>query len=172
MLALQDTSRLGAVWDIFLASYVRWNRSRGYSPAELLAWFGWLVEHRRTELERTGRRAPDTAWRWDSHPPIGERVATIERETAPSVEPDPRPGAVLVADLNVMATALRIAGFDEHVQRVAQSEAERDADRLYHAAASVAGTRRRELGSVLDLLTDGRRIELRQALAPPSTWRT
>jgi Zn-dependent protease with chaperone function len=171
VLALRDTSRLRSVWEVFLSSYVGWNQTRGYTPTELLAWFAWLVEHRPTELDRVERewagRVPDTVPRWDSHPPIDERVAMIERETGRSAVLDARPGEVLVADLDTMAAALWTTGFDRHVEGVAQEDAERDADRLYHAAARVAGTRRRELGSVLDLLADGRGMELRRALAPP-----
>lgn len=167
MLALQDLICLDKAWDVFLGGYARWNRSQGYTPAEILGWFGRLVEHGPAELERAGERRPRPAPPWRTHPPIAERVEMMARETDPSVVPDPRPGAVLVADLGTMTAALQTAGFDEHMQRVAQEETERDADRLYEAAATVVGDGRSGLWRVLDLLADGRRGELRQALAPP-----
>jgi hypothetical protein len=34
VLALRDTPRLSSAWDVFLASYVRWNPSRGYTAAK------------------------------------------------------------------------------------------------------------------------------------------
>lgn len=164
--ALRDTPRLCSDWEVFLVSYVRWNRGKGYTPTELLGWFGWLVEQRPAELERAGRAPAPAAW-WDSHPPIDERMAMIGRDSQPSVEPDPRPGTSLVSDLDTVADALRTTEFDRYVERLAQDEAERDAERLYHAAASIAGTRRRGLGGVLDALESGQRDRLRWALALP-----
>lgn len=166
MLAFQDLIRLDKAWDGFLGGYVRWTRTRGYTPVVILARFGRLVERGAAELEQAGKLRPRPAPPFRTHPPIAERVAMMAREADPSVVPDPRRGAVLVAGLDTMA-ALQTTRFDEHMQRVAQEEAERDADRLYKAAATVAGDGRSGLWRVLDLLAEGRRSELRQALAPP-----
>ena len=167
VLALRDLPGVGSAWDTFLAAYAQWNRDRTYDPGELLTWFGWLVHHRRAELDRA-EPARDRKPRWDSHPPIGERVALIEREPGASAAFDARPGAVLVADLDTMAAVLRTADFDRTAERVAQEQAERDAERLYHAAAGVGGARRGALGGMLDLLAEGDQIRLRSALPPPN----
>jgi Zn-dependent protease with chaperone function len=162
VLALRDTPRVALAWEVFLASYVKWNRDEGYTPAELLAWFIWLIENRRDEVDRAGRKraGPSSSSRWDSHPSTNERIAAIKTGPGTPGPLDPASSEALVGDLDLLVDALRTDGFTAHLEEVAQQEAERDADWLYDTAAKVVGFRKRGLGSVLGLLADGRRTDL------------
>src|SRR5690606_25630591 len=128
--------------------------------------------------------APDQRSRWDSHPPIAERVALLEREPAGPVGDD-RPATVFVGDLDGAIAELdaKLFGFGgrtrvpypTYTAAAMQWQLQRHADALYRAAARLPGSAGANLGSVLGLLGAGRLDELRRAvltaaqLADPAT---
>lgn len=173
--ALGDMPWLSTAWEAYLDDYVGWIGD-GYTAAEVLAYFGKLVEWRAPELDRVPERvAAAKPPRWAStHPPVKERLALIDREPDRSVMDDPRPAWVLVDDLELRSTGLQTTAFDDHLAVVAQEEARLAAKQLYHAAARVsyAGRKRGGIGTVLDLLAAGRTGDLTAALnrAVPDPW--
>jgi Zn-dependent protease with chaperone function len=54
--ALRETPSLDDGWHTYLATYVRWARSTGYTPAEFLAWYGWFMEHEWPGMRRGNLR--------------------------------------------------------------------------------------------------------------------
>jgi len=164
--ALGDLPRVSTAWEAYLDGYVGWGDHR-YTAAEVLAYFGKVVEWRAPQLDRVPERvAAVKPSRWDSHPPVKARLALVDREPDPPATEDPRPVWVLVDDLELRSTGLRTPDFDEHLAIVAQEEARIAARPLYYAAARVscAGNRRGGVGTVLDLLAAGRTDELTAAL--------
>jgi Zn-dependent protease with chaperone function len=130
--ALRDAPRIILNWEAFLASYVKWNRGEGYTPAQLLAWFDWLIEHRRADLDRAGQKRARPE-RWDSHPPTRERIKAIKNLPGTPGALDPPSNDPLVGDLDLLAAALPTTGFAEHLDHLAQQEAERLATRIWLA---------------------------------------
>jgi Zn-dependent protease with chaperone function len=155
--ALRDTERLVAAWDGYLRQYLRWTSRTGYPPAAVLAYFGAVVDD--PVLVPDPVRPPHRS-RWDSHPPLAQRLALVEAAPDRPVPADPRPAWVLLDDLELRAAALRTATFDESVVRIAQEDALCIAAAVRYAAGRVAGDRAPGLGTVLDLLEDGRAGEL------------
>ncbi len=173
-LALREMHRLNVAWESYLDGYVSWAKRIEYAPSEVLGHFRSLVEQRSHHLRRVPARvAREKPSPWDPHPPIEERIALVDCAVDVPVAADLRPGLVLIDDVGTLSAALQSAEFDEHVEAIAHEDARRDAEALYYAATKVAGTRRAGLGTVLDLLADGRagavRPELRRAAQSEGT---
>jgi hypothetical protein len=117
--ALRELPGLDDAWHTYLASYVRWARSAGYPPSEVVAWFGWFLDHHWPAIAHRNRR-PRPSLPWDTHPPIRSRLAIIEQEPEfpwASTAGD----AALTPDPAVLASALVTDEFDEQsrLRRVA-----------------------------------------------------
>jgi Zn-dependent protease with chaperone function len=155
--ALRELPRLATAWDAYVDGYVGWIQQRGYLPEEFLAYFHALVQQRSPQLERVPAwLAPPPQSPWDSHPPLDERIALLERVADCPVEVDQRSGLALVNDLDVRSATLCTSAFDEYVATIAHKEAHHAAKALYYRAGRLAGTRSAGLGTVLDLLAQGR----------------
>jgi Zn-dependent protease with chaperone function len=159
--ALRDTGRLVAAWDGYLRQYLRWTSRIGYPPAAVLAYFGAVVDD--PVLVPDPVRPPPRS-RWDSHPALAQRLALIEAAPDRPVPADPRPAWVLLDNLELRAAALRTATFDASVAQITQEDAQHTAAAVRYAAGRVAGDRTPGLGTVLDLLADGRAGDLAVAL--------
>lgn len=183
--ALRELPGLSAAWEFYLDNYVGWGLDSGYAPVGVLAHFPDLLAGRANELAAIrAKGAPDQRSRWDSHPPIAERVALLEREPAGPVGDD-RPATVFVGDLDGAIAELdaKLFGFGgrtrvpypTYTAAAMQWQLQRHADALYRAAARLPGSAGANLGSVLGLLGAGRLDELRRAvltaaqLADPAT---
>lgn len=160
--ALRDTIRASAAWERALAGYARLARTDGATPRGVLDYFAALLDERSApppgEPDLPGWLA-----KFDLHPPLQERLAAIallgHADRGPAV--DRRPAAALVP---WPAEPLRSSDFDEQAERVARSVAAMDAAALYAAARRLPCVLRHGLGSVLDLLGEGRAGELQTAL--------
>jgi Zn-dependent protease with chaperone function len=148
--ALRETPSLDGAWHTYLASYVRWARSTGYTPAEFLAWYGWFMEHKWPGMQR-GNLRPRLSTRWDSHPSVEARLSILE--SAPDAPDAPDPGGpdgiVLAPDTAVSEAALVSDEFNRYAERLAHEEAELDAKALYRVAGR---TTVRGLADVLNVL--------------------
>jgi Zn-dependent protease with chaperone function len=157
---------LAADWEVCLSRYADRARYQGAGPAEILSSFvSFVADPGEREWFRQ-RLAPPP--QWDTHPPTSARLVAIRGEPEPPVVADERPGRVLVADPEAMPAVLRTEEFDRHAERLVQLQAERWAENLHHAAASVLSRRWAYLGDVLDLLADGRAADLGSALRIPA----
>lgn len=177
--ALRELPVLAAAWEFYLETYVGTGRDSGYAPVDVLAHFPTLLAARADEL--AGLRAqgvPEHRSPWDSHPPLAERIALIEREPAGPAMGDGRPARVLLRDLGAAASALEDAVLDvgdrtrlpfpDYTAAAMQWQTQQGADVLYRAVARLPGSGEPHLGLVLDLLAAGRGDELRRLLLRPA----
>jgi Zn-dependent protease with chaperone function len=176
---LRDLPALAAAWAFYLDNYVAWGLDAGVAPSDVLASFPRLLSARAGELARIrAEGGPERGSRWDSHPPIAQRLALIAAESGPPVGGDRRPASVLVDDFEAATEQLESETFDlgsrsrlpfeQYTAAAAQAMLQREADVLYRAADRVAGTHGAGLYTVLDLVESGRAGELRRALLPPA----
>jgi Zn-dependent protease with chaperone function len=181
--ALRELPVVDTAWSFYLAHYLEDAWESGYAPTAhgFFGGFGQMVTARAEELATLRADAPPAEQsRWDSHPSIAVRVAAMDRMPDPAPARDTRPASVLVPGFDALATQLaaRVVDVESRTQldweqltatSLAQSR-QRSADVVYRAAARVAGRERGNLGTVLDLVADGRRGALEKALglAPES----
>ncbi len=176
--ALDALPRLVAAWDAAMEGCVDLTRDQATTPAEMLAAFDSFVASDVSPVLRwtwTSGTATDEAptSRWDSHPPLAERLRLItaiaSQEPRPAWPDDLRPATALVADDGAVLAMLNSEEFTGKLALIAQGVAEKSAEKLYAAAAEVAGIRRRGLGSVLDILECGGGDALALAVTPTAS---
>lgn len=175
--ALRSLRPLGAAWDFYLGNYVAWGWEFGYAPAAITGSFADLLTAREDELRELAGEAPqEKRSRWDSHPPVAERIRAIER--TPATEDidaaDPRPATVLVPDLaercaHLDTLTFRLSGqevlpFAAYTATASVARHQHDADVLYRTASRLSNVDGAGLAAVLDLLAAGRLPELATAL--------
>jgi Zn-dependent protease with chaperone function len=172
--ALRELPALAAAWGFYLENYVGWGLDSGTAPRDVLGNFPHLLVARSAKLARIRTDGmPDRRSRFDSHPPIAERVALLERQPDHGVPVDDRPGWSLLPDPVGAAAALEAevidfggrtrVPFPDYTVAGMQYAAHRAADVLYRAAGRLFGATS-TLGGVLDLLDAGRAEELSRGL--------
>ncbi|MBF0687422.1 MAG: M48 family metallopeptidase [Cellulomonas sp.] len=175
--ALREVPVLDAAWDFYLERYVMVGWEVGLAPTSDAFYGGFrhLLAARAQELsDMRDVPRPEHASRWDSHPPIGERIVTMDRLPDVPHTPDPRPATVLVPRLDVLATHLadevlvvedrRRLPWEELIAPAVAAAQQRHADSVHRAAARLAGVQRATLGTVLDLVAQGRGDDLAREL--------
>jgi len=175
--ALREVPVLDAAWDFYLERYVMVGWEVGLAPTSDAFYGGFrhLLAARAQELsDMRDVPRPEHASRWDSHPPIGERVVTMDRLPDVPHTPDPRPATVLVPRLDVLATHLadevlavedrRRLPWEELIAPAVAAAQQRHADSVHRVAARLAGVQRATLGTVLDLVAQGRVDDLAREL--------
>lgn len=179
MAALRELPGLTAAWSFYLDSYVAWGLDSGYAPAGVLANFPSLLAARADELARIRVGGPPGhRSAWDTHPPIADRIALIEREPDAPVAGHDRPAGELLPDLDAATAELEAAVFDfgdrtrvpyrDYTAAATQWHVQREADVLYRAAARLLGSGEANLGGVLWLLAGGRADQLKQVVLRPA----
>ncbi|WP_433533249.1 M48 family metalloprotease [Micromonospora sp. CA-263727] len=174
--ALRRVHALGHAWTGFLTMFVRPIQRLGFVPEDLFGTFAAmvddpLVQERLAEL----RKHPiETNRSWlDSHPPLARRLAIIETQPAGDPIPvDEKPlladrAAVLRVQDRVFAQARsRPTGLPQATwaDTAAEAFAVELASQLLEAARGVAVSARPTLGTVLDLLEQGKQAELARRL--------
>ncbi|NUT91857.1 MAG: M48 family metalloprotease, partial [Saccharothrix sp.] len=163
--ALRAVPFVRAAWTAFLEQRLRPAGSAGLLPRDVLAGFTrwWAVERPDVEPE------PLVAGRFDSHPPLAERIAAIEASAvaAPAghgsaTAIDLLDDASRVVDSSLSAVLTDEFGFKTPVECVdldhllARAHLVAASSRLLTAARRVAGGGEATLGTVLDLLDRGR----------------
>ncbi|HLL69582.1 MAG TPA: M48 family metalloprotease [Micromonosporaceae bacterium] len=176
--ALRELPVLDAAWGFYLSRYVGPGWERGLAPDDVLGGFRRLLHGRSDQLAKLRAEAPDEeASRWDSHPPIGDRIAAIERQPDPGVVADNRPATALIAGFEELVARLeaealnregkQVLGWDEFTAAAVMAAGVQPvADALFRAAARLTGRDQGDLGMVLDVIAAGRAGELARTLAP------
>ncbi|MBL0888216.1 M48 family metallopeptidase [Myceligenerans indicum] len=179
--ALRELPVLDAAWSFYTANYISMGWEDGLAPApeEFFTGFGRLLAGRGDELAAIrGEAAPAEKSKWDSHPPIAERIAAMDRipDSGSGTVPDERPAAALIPDFAartaaVADTTVAYAGkerlsWSELVHRGGAAANQRTADTVYRAAARLTGRETATLSSLLELAQAGRLGELVQQVAP------
>ncbi|MET7667068.1 M48 family metallopeptidase [Micromonospora luteifusca] len=165
--ALRTLPALGAAWGFFMRRYVEPGWSAELVPDDLFGGFGQLLQARRDEITELRESSPDREPSpWDTHPPIGVRVAAMAALPAGTVGPDERPAALLLSDIATAGRQLQGIVVD-HGRRQALPWAQftaasvaagvqQQADGIYRAAGRFTGVSKPGLTTVLDLVSSGR----------------
>ncbi|WP_067183294.1 M48 family metallopeptidase [Microtetraspora niveoalba] len=180
--ALHEVRVLDAAWHFFLEQYVELGWESGFAPDDLFAGFGALVAGRRGELNALRASTPEEKGsRWDTHPPLNERIAAIRALPRTPVTPDGRPAAVLVPDLAEAGRALQgevvetgertVLPWPEFIVAALDADLQRDADAVFRTVARAAGRPVAGLADVFDLIAAGRLLEIAQPFFPTATRR-
>jgi Zn-dependent protease with chaperone function len=167
---LRETPALGAAWALFMNHYATAGWRAGFLPERVGEGFRAFlaVPQHQTELERIRRDPPgEPDSPYDSHPPVAERVAAIERADSTSwPTPAGRPATALVHDpdtafemvlRNSIAapdTGLTRVGWPELMHLAARAAAVESSYPLLDSAARLTA-RGGCLGAVLDALDHG-----------------
>ncbi|MEU0152753.1 M48 family metallopeptidase [Micromonospora fulviviridis] len=165
--ALRTLPALDAAWAFYMRRYVEPGWTAGLAPDDLFGGFAMLLQARRDEIDELRENAPEREpSRWDTHPPIGVRVAAMTATPAAVVAPDDRPAWTLLADvagagrqlqgLVVEHGSRRLLPWAEFVAESVAATVQRQADGIYRAAGRFTGTSTPGLPTLLDLVRAGR----------------
>ena len=180
--ALREIRVLAAAWEFFLDQYVRLGWESGYAPADLFAGFGALVEARRDELEELRAREPDDSGsRWDTHPPLSERLAALAAAPRTAAPLDTRPAAMMLANIAEAGRALQQVAIDseertlltwpELTATALAEQLQRDADAILRMIARTTGKPAVGLADVIDAIAAGQLTTIAQPFFPTATRR-
>lgn len=181
--ALRELHVIDAAWDFYFSRYVGPAWESGHTPEDLFGGFRQLLANRQPELGRLRQTTADhQPSRWDTHPPLAERLSAIAGAPVRNVAVDDRPAALLLPELDLLGRELQAALVDTDGRTVlswpeltaftAGAATERAAARVVTRLAEVvAGTAPPCLGALLDLVEAGRLVELAQPLLPAATRR-
>lgn len=178
---LRELPVVDAAWSFYTNAYLGLGWESGLAPTArgFFGGFGALLAARGDELARVRAEAPPQEQSlWDSHPSVAARVAAMERMPSGDSPRDTRPATALVPGFDAAATAVAEVAvrfedrvrleWDELTARSLGVDEQRTADAVYRAAARVAGVGRGTLGTVLDLVSDGRGPVLARELGLPA----
>lgn len=178
---LRELPVLDAAWSFYTANYVGmgWEDGLAPMPEEFFTGFDHLLVNRREDLAKIRTEAPPAEKsKWDSHPPIAERVAAMERipDNAAAVGADERPAAALfpefwsnaadVAEKTVAYGDKERLPWNELVHRGGAASDQRTADTVYRAVARLTQQPTAALDDLLELCRTGRLGDLVQEVAP------
>ncbi|GAB3366904.1 M48 family metallopeptidase [Micromonospora halotolerans] len=180
--ALRTLPALDAAWRFYETRYVDPGWSVGLAPDDFFGGFGHLLQARRNEIDELRENAPEgPASRWDTHPPIGARVAAMDQIPPVHVTPDDRPAWTLLADVVGAGRALqslivahgsrRLLPWPEFIAESIAAGVQQRADRIYRAAGRFTGTPEPGLPTVLELVRAGRLGEFAEQFFTNTTRR-
>ncbi|WP_433219094.1 M48 family metallopeptidase [Dactylosporangium sp. CS-047395] len=175
--AMRDLAVVDAAWNFFVNRYVTIGWDAKLAPRDVFGGFAQLLRGRSGELAKLRDSAPEEERsRWDSHPPIADRIRAMEAMPDSGVAVDNRPAAALLGDpaglaLRLQRAALNIEDktllpWDELTDASISANAQRDVDALFRAAARLAGAPQGDLGLVLYIVERGGAGDLGRAVNP------
>ncbi|HEX5996784.1 MAG TPA: M48 family metallopeptidase [Jiangellales bacterium] len=181
--ALREVHVLAAAWQFYFMRYVKPSWDAGYAPEDIFGGFRNLLAERQGELESLRLTVPAVERsRWDTHPPLADRLAAISAAPVRAVVVDDRPAGVLLPALDVVCRNLQAAMVDTGGRAIlpwaevtakaaAESTARAASETLTVLRRVVGGTAPMTLGTLLDLIESRRMAELAQPLFPTATHR-
>ncbi|MEV6927785.1 M48 family metallopeptidase [Dactylosporangium sp. NPDC051485] len=175
--AMRDLPVLDAAWNFFVNRYVTIGWEAKLAPRDVFGGFGQLLQGRSGEIAELRSSAPPAEKsRWDSHPPIADRIRAMQAMPDSGVAPDERPAAVLLADPARLAQQLQqhalniedktLLSWEELTDAGIAAGAQRGVDALFRAAARIGGAPQGDLGLVLAVTEQGRTAELARSVEP------
>ncbi|GAA2455937.1 M48 family metallopeptidase [Streptomyces macrosporus] len=181
--ALTAVHAVGAAWEDFRARFLDPMAEHGRTPDDPLRPFALMLTDPdyAEALEEWRRRPEPPRSRLDSHPPLGRRLAALDRCPRAATVPDPRPGWTLLGEdaslpaqvwhsllrgLVPLAVADRRAGqpWEEWLDDAAEAQVVRAVEDLRGPLALLGGPPDPTLDALLDLLAAERGAELAGAL--------
>jgi Zn-dependent protease with chaperone function len=180
--ALRELPVLDAAWGFYFQQYVMPGWEAGYAPADLFGGFSELVAARQEELDEVRSREPRrAASKWDTHPPLADRIAAIAAAPERSVRLDERSASALVPDLTGVGLRLQelmldvgdrtVLPWPQFIHAMMTMESQRQADQILRAVAQQTGLTEVSLETVLRLIAAGRLAELAESFFPDATSR-
>ncbi|MBC3839302.1 M48 family metalloprotease [Streptacidiphilus sp. 4-A2] len=181
--ALRRVHELTVAWNHFLADYLVPVQRKGFVPVDLFLVFDDLLRDPWYRDLLAAVQGPDPtrrAARWDTHPPLAERLRmldALEDRPVPTAERDLAPAIDLLAGErtllpSVQETLFRDAGqqpetlpWQEWADLAAAVTATAPALVLLRAAGRIGGTTQPTLNTVLELLEHGSGSLLAKTLA-------
>jgi Zn-dependent protease with chaperone function len=175
--ALREIRVVATGWDEYLERHVLPAYDRGHLPEDLFGGFeAYLTACREGIRERSVEVAPVEPGWWDSHPPIGDRIAALRFVPDVAVAEDGRPATVLIHDLDATSRQLQAGVFgkagikvlpwDRLTPTLADQSARGLARPLLQAASRLTGRADADLDLLLDLFAADRYDDLARALNP------
>jgi Zn-dependent protease with chaperone function len=175
--SMRDLPVVDAAWDFYVSRYVTIGWQAGLAPRDVFGGFGLLLRGRAGELaEMRSGAAPSERSKWDSHPPIADRIRAMESMPGTDVAVDDRPASVLLTNPAELAMRLQHHALDIEGKTLLPWEdltdagiaagAQRNVDGLFRAAARLGGAQQGDLGLVLHLVEQGRAADLGRAVEP------
>jgi Zn-dependent protease with chaperone function len=180
--ALRELPVLDAAWGFYFGNYVVPGWEAGYAPADLFGGFAALVAVRTAELEKLRAEEPQREGsKWDTHPPIPDRIAAISASPEAWVPQDGRAAAVLLPDpvaagrrmqeLMVDVGRREVLPWPRFTHAWLSAQLQREADEVFRTIARRTGVTELNLGSVFDLIAAGRLGEIAEPFFPDATRR-
>jgi Zn-dependent protease with chaperone function len=178
--ALRELPVLDAAWGFYHRAYVSSGWEAGYAPDDLFGGFGRLVAARRAELDALRAEEPESdASRWDTHPPVADRIAAIATAPQGTHAVDGRPASVLLPGIDTVGLQLQhevvdvgtrlVLSWPEFTAKAIGAGQQRTADRVLRSVARRTGLSAPGLADVLDLVEAGRLGELAEEFFPDAT---
>ncbi|ROT27966.1 M48 family metallopeptidase [Micromonospora sp. HM5-17] len=178
--ALRELPVLGAAWAFFHDRYVRPGWEAGYVPVDLFGGFAELLAARTDELAELRATEPDdTGSRWDTHPPISQRIAAMAAMPDNPGVADGRPARLLLADPGAVSRRLQELVVDagdrtplpwpEFTAAMVAAVVQREADAVYRALGRFTGVAEPNLPALLRLVEEHRLPEFAMSLFPDAT---
>ncbi|MEV4542922.1 M48 family metallopeptidase [Micromonospora echinaurantiaca] len=180
--ALRTLPALDAAWSFYMRRYVEPGWSADLAPDDLFGGFAQLLHGRREEIAGLRENLPDDEpSRWDTHPPVGVRIAAMDGLPAAAVTSDDRPAAVLLADIGAAGRQLQgivvdhggrqVLPWAEFTAAAVAAGVQGEADHIYRAAGRFTGAAEPGLATVLDLVRTSRLGEFAEQFFADATRR-
>lgn len=179
--ALRELPGLDAAWGFFFRSYVQAGWEAGYAPDDLFGGFGELIAARKEELDELRALEPEHKTSvWDTHPPIGQRIAAMAAMPEPeNVTVDDRRAAVLLADISAAGRQLqelmvdvgdrKVLPWPEFIAAAIAATDQQQADAIFRAVVRFTEESDVTLDTVFDLVAAGRLGEFAEQFVRDAT---
>jgi Zn-dependent protease with chaperone function len=175
--AFRDGPALEAMQRLFYSEYLSPGWRTGHAPDDIFGGLLRVLAARADEIALFRKREPATPGVWDTHPPLADRLATLNDDPAvPSPRDHTGDDVDLVPDLPGLGRALQAVafpphgrttvGWDEFFGAARTAEMEREADAALGTLTRAAGTPIANAGDVLDLAVDGRLRKVAETVFP------
>jgi Zn-dependent protease with chaperone function len=180
--ALRELPVLDAALGFYLTHYVRPGWEVGYAPDDLFGGFAHLVAARQDELAKLRNQEPEREGsRWDTHPPLADRIAAIAAAPEGQVRHDTRPATALIPHVGLAGRALQetmvdiggrtVLPWERFTDAMLTAQSQRSADRIFRTIARQIQAEQLHLGTVFDLVAAGRVGEIAEPFFPNATRR-
>ncbi|MEN3614467.1 M48 family metallopeptidase [Plantactinospora sp. ZYX-F-223] len=180
--ALRELPVLDAAWGFYFQRYVHPGWEAGFVPDDLFGGFYALIAARQAELAKLRGNEPDAAGsRWDTHPPIPERISAIA--TAPDVPrpADNRPGYALLPDIVALGRRLqdrtvevgdrKVLPWPQFTHAMVAAGVQRQTDAVFRALGRFTGAPEPGLPVLFQVVQAGRLGEFAEQFFPDATRR-
>ncbi|HEX7745533.1 MAG TPA: M48 family metallopeptidase [Micromonosporaceae bacterium] len=180
--ALREVEVLAAAFAFYLNRYVGPGLEAGYAPADLFAGFGELLRARAGEIaELRANQSDGEQSIWDTHPPLGVRLAAIMAAPESPVPVDTRPAWTLIPAPDRAGNALQerilhnpelqVLPWHQFTAAAATAQLQESMDGLLRTVSRAVNQPVPHAGAVLGYLAHGWVDHIATAVFPGSTSR-